>query len=52
MKKFFEAPEVSSVELTETDVIMESALVGVDAAAVPVKAIISNEYNMWKGFQD
>ena len=54
MKKFFETPEVSSVELTETDVIMASPMIGVDAAAYTnvVKAEVSKQYDMWKGFEN
>lgn len=54
MKKFFETPEVSSVELTETDVIMASRLVGDDqvSAYAVVNSTIKEQYDMWKGFEN
>ena len=55
MKKFFEVPVVSSVELAQEDVIMNSVIAG-DNGIVIVSGFedtedVSETYNMWKGFK-
>ena len=54
MKKFFEAPEISSVELSQADVIMASPLIGqaVNTAELKYNVVdseVSSDYKIWKG---
>ena len=55
MKKFFETPEVSSVELNQTDVIMTSGdeLAKANPTGIVVwddKKATNEQFKMWKGF--
>ncbi|MCH5187850.1 MAG: hypothetical protein J1F63_05560 [Oscillospiraceae bacterium] len=53
MKKFFEAPEISSVELSQADVIMASPLIGQAVNTAEYNVVdseVSSDYKIWKGF--
>ena len=51
MKKFFETPEVNSVELTETDVIMNSYIAEPinSAKYTPGTSSAKADFDIWKG---
>ena len=52
MKRFFETPEVSSVELNQTDVIMDSSLANANSLSLKPwtdDSEASDAYKMWKG---
>ncbi|MCH5188342.1 MAG: hypothetical protein J1F63_08045 [Oscillospiraceae bacterium] len=52
MKKFFETPEVSSVELNQTDVIMTSNNI-TDVTNVNLATWtddVKGDFSMWQGF--
>ena len=54
MKKFI-IPEVNSVELTQTDVIMESKGIGLTFTQenyTTVQGTAKAEYEIWKGFNN
>ena len=50
MKKFFEMPEVSSVELDQTDVIMASQVGKQFEGYTVVSVDATSQFEIWKGF--
>ena len=54
MKKFFEAPVVSSVELTQEDVIMDSLIGETVTVTVPDNFAdeVSENFEIWRGFSE